>query len=196
MYAGISGYRGASGTAYLFVSTNNGSNWTNVTTHLPSGCDFCRVTADPTQKGVAHLAVLSGSEHVLKTTDYGSSWTALSSTSNGFDDNPPQIMCVDSLNGYILAGTYWGLYLSTDDGSTWSKFSSGLPNAVVDDIAIQYSHGRAADWQPRQRCVGVLPSGLLAFRAGGFVHDSPVEPGDRIKVVDAVGGAKRRVIDY
>ena len=139
MYAGISGYRGASGTAYLFVSTNNGSNWTNVTTHLPSGCDFCRVTADPTQKGVAYLAVLSGSEHVLKTTDYGSSWTALSSTSNGFDDVPTKIMCVDSLNGYILAGTYWGVYLSTDDGSTWSKFSSGLPNAVVDDIAIQYS---------------------------------------------------------
>ena len=139
MYAGISGYRGADVSAYLYVSTNSGSQWTNVTGDLPTGCNFCRVTVDPVQKGRAYLAVLSGAEHVLRTTNYGSTWTALSSTSNGFDDVPTKIICVDSLTGYILAGTYCGVYISTDDGSTWYKFSSGLPNAVVDDIAIQYS---------------------------------------------------------
>lgn len=169
IYAGLSGYRGASGTAYLFVSTNGGSSWTNVTSKLPTSCDFCRVTADPTHSGSAYLAVLSGSAHVLKTTDRGQTWTAISSTLTGFDDVPTKIICVDSLTGYIYGGTYSGVYLSTDDGTSWSKFTSGLPDAVVDDIAIQYSshnlrvgtHGRGT-WQLALSDVS-LPAQLLNY---------------------------------
>ena len=155
IYAGISGYRGAADSSFLFVTTNGGTAWTNVTGHLPGGTDFARVTADPKTKGTAYLAVLSGtSNHVLRTTDYGNTWTGLDSPSNGFANVPTKVIAVDSTDGYIYAGTYWGVYLSTDNGSDWTKFGTGLPNAVVDEIAIQYSthtlrvgtHGRGA-WQ-------------------------------------------------
>jgi photosystem II stability/assembly factor-like uncharacterized protein len=158
LYAGISGYRGAADTAYLFVSTNSGASWTDITSKLPSGTNFARVTADPTHKGWAYLAVLVGNNssisHVLKTTDYGATWTGIASTNNGFDNVPTKVVYVDSTDGYIYAGTYSGVYRSTDNGASWSKFGTGLPNAVVDDIAIQYSthelrvatHGRGI-WQ-------------------------------------------------
>ncbi len=155
VYAGISGYRGAADTSYLYVSTDGGSSWTDITHNLPPGTNFARITADPTHKGTAYLAVLVGiTSHVLRTTDYGNTWVGLDSTGNGFANNPTKIIAVDSLTGYIYAGTYAGVYRSTDDGATWGLFGSGLPNSVVDGMAIQYSsdvlrvatHGRGA-WQ-------------------------------------------------
>ncbi|MGO9480454.1 MAG: T9SS type A sorting domain-containing protein [Candidatus Kryptoniota bacterium] len=184
LYAGISGYRGAPDTSYLYVSTNSGASWSNITDKLPSGTNFCRVTADPTQKGVAYLAVLVGAPYqVLRTTDYGSTWTGIASTSNGFDDVPTKVVCVDSSNGYIYAGTYWGVYRSTDKGTSWSRFGSGLPDAVVDDIAIQYStqnlrvatHGRGA-WQVDLITGVASPSSVPETFAVGQNYPNPFNP--------------------
>ncbi len=188
IYAGLSGYRGASDTAFVFVSTNAGNSWNNVTARLPAGTNFSRVTADPTHKGVAYLAVLVGAQgandsHVLRTTDYGNTWTQLDSTGNGFDAVPTKIICVDSTSGYIYAGTYWGVYRSTDNGASWSKFGSGLPNAVVDDIAIQYpthalrvaTHGRGA-WQVDITTGIATPSSMPTTFALNQNYPNPFNP--------------------
>ena len=155
IYAGISGYRGAADSAFLYISTDAGSSWNNITANLPSGTNFGRVTADPSHKGMAYLAVLSGiTSHVLRTTDYGSTWVGLDSTGNGFANVPTKVITVDSATGNIYAGTYAGVYRSTDNGANWAQFGTGLPNSVVDGMVIQYSsnvlrvgtHGRGA-WQ-------------------------------------------------
>ncbi len=154
IYAGISGYRGAADTSYLYVTTDAGNNWTNVTANLPANSDFARVTADPTHKGMAYVAGLVGPYHVLRTTDYGATWTGLDSSGNGYDSVPTKIITVDSVTGYIYAGTYAGVFRSTDNGANWAQFGTGLPNSVVDGMVVQYSsdvlrvgtHGRGA-WQ-------------------------------------------------
>ncbi len=156
IYAGMSGYRGADNpdSAFLFVTTDGGSNWTNVTGNLPRGTDFARVTADPSHRGTAYLAVLLGNSNVFRTTDFGSTWEPLDSTGNGFGGVPTKIITVDSTNGYIYAGTYAGVYRSINNGASWQKYGIGLPNSVVDGMAMQYSsdmlrvgtHGRGA-WQ-------------------------------------------------
>ncbi|HEY9165667.1 MAG TPA: T9SS type A sorting domain-containing protein [Candidatus Kryptonia bacterium] len=153
LYAGISGYRGGDAGSFLYVSQDSGKTWMDITINGDSTNDFARVTADPTQKGVAYLAMLQSPE-VMKTTNYGTSWTPIGSTSNGFNGEPAKYICVDSTTGYIYAGTYDGVYITTNGGGTWSKLGTGLPNAVVDDIAIQYAthslrvatHGRGG-WE-------------------------------------------------
>ncbi len=188
IYAGISGYRGAADTAFLFITTNGGSSWNNISSNLPKNADFARVTADPTHKGVAYVAVLSGiANHVLRTTDYGNTWTGLDSPSNGFDNVPTKVISVDSTSGYIYAGTYWGIYRSTDNGATWARFGSGLPDAVVDDIAIQYStdalrvgtHGRGA-WQIDLITGIASPSGTPLTFAVNQNYPNPFNPSTSI----------------
>jgi photosystem II stability/assembly factor-like uncharacterized protein len=154
IYAGISGYRGGSGSNFLYVSTDSGKTWSDITVNRDTTADFARITADPKIKGVAYLAMLH-SPFVMKTTDYGNTWIPLTSGTNGFGNQAlAKVVCIDSVTGNIYVGTYQGVYFSNDTGITWSRLGNGLPNAVVDDIAIQYSahslrvatHGRGV-WQ-------------------------------------------------
>lgn len=182
IYAGISGYRGAADTAFLFITTDGGGSWNNVSSNLPNGTDFARVTADPRQKGVAYLAVLTGTPRVLETTDYGATWNTLATAAN-FANAPAKVISVDSTDGYIYVGTYAGVYVSTNKGGTWSEFGTGLPNAVVDDIAIQYSthtlrvgtHGRGA-WQVDITTGIASPSGEPYTFAVNQNYPNPFNP--------------------
>lgn len=150
IYAGISGYRGGYGSNFLYVSKDSGKTWTDITINQDTTADFARVTADPKNKGVAYVAMLK-LPFVMKTTDYGQSWVPLTTSNNGFGSHAlAKVICIDSTTGYIYVGTYQGIYFSRDGGSSWSRLGSGLPNVVVDDIAIQYpdhslriaTHGR------------------------------------------------------
>ncbi len=210
LYAGISGYRGGNTPTsdHLFVSRDGGTTWTDITSNLPDSTDFCQVTADPTRKGVAYLAVLVGagvtsSPHVLRTTDYGVSWTGLGSTTSGFPPVPTKVVRVDSLTGDLYAGTYEGVYRSTDNGATWVEFGTGLPNAVVDGMAIRYSthtllvgtHGRGA-WQINELTGVALPAEVPATFAVNQNYPNPFNPTTVISYrVPAAGLVTLRVYD-
>jgi hypothetical protein len=43
---------------------------------------------------------------------------------------------IDPLTSYIYAGTAGGLYISKDNGNSWSIIGNGLPNIGIESIAI------------------------------------------------------------
>ncbi len=189
VYAGLSGYRGAADTSYLFISTDAGNSWNNLTGKLTSGTDFARITADPTHKGTVYIANLVGlTSHVLRSTDYGQTWTGLDSTGNGFANVPAKVIAIDSLTGNIFVGTYQGLYRSTDNGATWSLFGTGLPNSVIDAIAIQYAsdvlrvgtHGRGA-WQVNMLTGIASPAVSPTTFALGQNYPNPFNPSTTVR---------------
>jgi hypothetical protein len=61
-------------------------------------------------------------------TDDGMNWTQISSTDSDID-----VLSIVMVNSKILAGTWDGLYLSTDGGTTWN---AALPTGIPADIAI------------------------------------------------------------
>lgn len=74
--------------------------------------------------------------YVLKSSDAGRSWTAISS-------NLPERGSVYALaedhvqRNLLFAGTEFGVFASVDGGAHWKQLKAGLPTVAVRDIAIQ-----------------------------------------------------------
>jgi ligand-binding sensor domain-containing protein len=39
-------------------------------------------------------------------------------------------------NGELIAGTDFGVYVSKDNGTNWSRLGANLPNVVVDQLTV------------------------------------------------------------
>lgn len=119
---GTNGINLFAGTANgIFISTNNGVNWTKINTGLPADSMFIKSIA------------IEGST-ILALTNY---FTAILSTDNGvhwnnatwFTSSPdPDINSVLLYGVNILIATYNGIYLSSNNGKSWTQINLGLPN--------------------------------------------------------------------
>ncbi len=85
---------------------------------------------DPNDDSILY-AVFSGfgSNHVYKTIDGGSNWTAID---DGIPDVPANTILIDPLNPEdIYLGNDLGVYYSENGGINWEMFSDELPEAVM-----------------------------------------------------------------
>jgi len=128
----------------VHVTLNGGESWENVTpaSIAPGGRVDC-VEPSPHKEGKAYVAILRyqlGDWHpyIYKTTDYGKSWTLLTTGENGIPaDYPTRVVREDpDVEGLLYAGTEFGLFLSMDDGHSWKSFQQNLPVTPVTDIKI------------------------------------------------------------
>ncbi|MHB1688060.1 MAG: T9SS type A sorting domain-containing protein [Ignavibacteriaceae bacterium] len=112
-----------SGGGGIFLSTNNGTSWTEVDSGL-------------TNLGVSSLIVNGGNifagsygDGVLLSTNNGKTWavTALDS----------QYVWSLAVSGSTLfAGTQNGVFLSSNNGSSWTQVNSGLTSFIVNSITV------------------------------------------------------------
>ena len=106
----------------ILVSTNNGANWTTV---FVAG----RYTYVPSliSSGSNIFAGTSGlSSGVFQSSNNGTTWVLDDSTFVG--GGGIRALAVSSTN--LFAGTYFGVYLSTNNGLSWSPVNNGLPDYV------------------------------------------------------------------
>jgi hypothetical protein len=141
----------------VWVTTDEGGTWTDLTANLPpsaKGLWMGRIDASWHDPKVAYLAVethRSGKYGALafRTADMGRTWQSISG------DLPPhgpvKVVREDPKNPDLLfAGTEFGLFVTTDRGTHWTRLGE-LPTVAVDDIAIQQrerdlvvaTHGRS-----------------------------------------------------
>lgn len=122
----------------VWVTTNGGTSWARVDAGLPDRW-ITRVAVDPTAADVSYVTV-SGFRweeplpHVFRSTDFGASWTDISSN---LPEAPVNDIVVDPQSSSVLyVATDFGVYWSTDLGGSWSMLGSGLPNVVVNDLEL------------------------------------------------------------
>ena len=124
--------------ANVWVTTNGGANWTRVDGALPERW-VTRVAVDPGDATVSYVTI-SGFRwddplpHVFRSTDFGASWTDISS-------NLPEVPANDIVPDPQSPSTLWlatdfGVYRTTDVGASWSAVGTGLPNVVVTDLEL------------------------------------------------------------
>ena len=127
------------------VTTDGGKTWNNVTPNLigvPANTWVYHIEASVHGKGTAY-AVFDGhtrgdfNTYVLKTTDFGKTWTNIVSDAiekNAFARNIQEDYENENL---LFLGTEFGLYITIDGGQNWSKFTNNMPSVAVHFIDLQ-----------------------------------------------------------
>lgn len=129
----------------VHVTKDGGKNWSEVTpSSLPPLGRVQTIEASPHRSEKAYVAVyryLLGDfkPYIYKTENFGESWELLTDGNNGIPiDFPTRVIREDPRQeGLLYAGTEFGLFISNDDGQSWSPFQKNLPVTPVTDIAVK-----------------------------------------------------------
>jgi photosystem II stability/assembly factor-like uncharacterized protein len=134
------GVLGNSGNAWF--TTDAGATWSNkVLTALVPGWPGFNATlayADNQTMYVGNEAAVGTVQRAIKSTDGGSTWTNINgSGTNALPPVPINKLIVSTRDGSgktVYAATWIGVYETTDGGTSWHLFGSGLPTVNVSDL--------------------------------------------------------------
>jgi len=126
----------------LHLTRDGGESWEDVTPpDAPKMLMWNSIDVHPTQPGGAYVAgtlYKTGdfAPYLYKTTDYGETWEAIV---DGIDPaHFTRVVRADpGRPGLLYAGTEYGMYLSFDDGASWSPFQLNLPEVPITDLQVR-----------------------------------------------------------
>ncbi|MEQ9404677.1 MAG: glycosyl hydrolase [Cyclobacteriaceae bacterium] len=133
----------------IHVTKDGGASWENVTpAGMPEWTMINSVEIDPFNKGGLYVAgtrykLGDFAPYLYKTEDYGKTWKKITSGIRGEDFT--RVLRADPVRkGLLYAGTEAGMYISFDDGSSWSAFQMNLPIVPITDLALKKNNLIAA----------------------------------------------------
>jgi photosystem II stability/assembly factor-like uncharacterized protein len=133
----------------IHVTQDGGKSWTDVTSaSMPKYLMFNSVEPsrhDPAVCYVAGTMYKSGDylPYLFKTSDYGKTWKKI--VSGIPEDYFTRVVREDEvIKGLLYAGTERGMFISYDDGETWTSFQMNLPIVPVTDLALKNNNLIAA----------------------------------------------------
>lgn len=126
----------------IHLTRDGGANWENITpAQMPKWLMINSIEPSPFDPAVCYVAgtlYKTGDfqPYLYKTADYGKTWKKIT---NGIDNEHfTRVLRADpSKKGLLYAGTETGMYISFDDGSSWSPFQMNLPIVPITDLAIK-----------------------------------------------------------
>jgi len=140
----------------IHITKDGGETWENITPPKklsPKLNMINSIDPSPFKKGKAYIAATSYkfgdyTPYLYKTEDYGKTWSLIT---DGINSNyyTRVIRSDKKREGLLYAGTEWGMYISFDDGNSWSKFQLNLPITSIRDLAVKdndlvvATHGRS-----------------------------------------------------
>jgi photosystem II stability/assembly factor-like uncharacterized protein len=145
----------------VHVSRNGGVSWTNVTPAILKEREWARISiieASHFNAGTAYVAANrfqmdDQQPYLFKTTDFGKTWMRIdaSGAAHGIPATEfTRVIREDEVRpGLLFAGTERGIYVSLDDGGSWTSLRRNLPIVPVHDLTIKEgdliaaTHGRS-----------------------------------------------------
>ena len=138
----------------VHITRDGGQHWANVTSkEFGEWSLVSLIEASPHAGGMAYVAVDRHKlddyrPYIFKTTDYGKSWTKI--TSGLPDTGYAHTVREDpKRKGLLFAGTENGIYVSFDDGGHWQSLKLNLPTTPIHDLTVKNddlivaTHGRS-----------------------------------------------------
>jgi hypothetical protein len=130
----------------VHLTRDGGTTWTNVTANVPGLPKWSTISNIEPSKYDAGTAYMSVDAHLIndrdpyiyRTTDYGRTWTRISSDIPKSVFSYVHVVRQDPVRkGMLYAGTENALYVSLNDGASWMEINGSLPHAPVSWIEIQ-----------------------------------------------------------
>ncbi|MCL4538110.1 MAG: T9SS type A sorting domain-containing protein [Bacteroidetes bacterium] len=129
---GDKGIFGGNHTHGIFVSTNNGVNWSETGSGLSD--TFIGALAE----SGGEIFAGTGGGAVLLSTDNGVNWNAVSSVTAGVSMYEYGFAASGE---NLFVGTWTsGVYFTSDDGATWAQINEGLPSDLVNALLVSGSN--------------------------------------------------------
>ncbi len=133
----------------IHVTRDGGKSWTNVTPiDMPQWTMVNCIEPDPFIDGGCYFAATSYklgdfAPYIYKTEDYGKTWKKIITGIKA--EHFTRVVRADPIRkGLLYAGTETGMYISMDDGLSWSPFQLNLPIVPITDLAIKNNNLIAA----------------------------------------------------
>jgi photosystem II stability/assembly factor-like uncharacterized protein len=128
----------------VWRTRDSGKTWKNVTPKdLPPGGRVHTIEDSPHRPGSAYVSVYrlylnDFKPYLYMTNDYGATWTLLTDGTNGIPaDHPMHVVREDpKVPGLLYAGTWFGFFVSFDQGKHWQPLQQNLPATPITDIKV------------------------------------------------------------
>ena len=122
----------------MYVTTDAGSSWTEITAGLPDTLYFTSTDVSQTNANTAYVSMAGfvAGEKVYKTADAGLTWQNISYNLPNIPVN-----CIKTVPGsnQVMVATDLGIYVLDEASSMWISESAGLPNVICTDIEFNES---------------------------------------------------------
>tara|TARA_B100000767_G_scaffold212526_1_gene199765 strand:+ start:5316 stop:8450 length:3135 start_codon:yes stop_codon:yes gene_type:complete len=126
----------------IHITQDGGENWKNITPNqLPEWTMINSVEPSPFDPGTCYVAgtrykLGDYAPYLYKTNDYGATWKKITN-GIGKEDFTRVVRADPNKKGMLYAGTENGIYVSYDEGNSWSSFQKNLPLVPVTDLALK-----------------------------------------------------------
>jgi photosystem II stability/assembly factor-like uncharacterized protein len=137
----------------LYVTTDDGQHWTNVSGKVPEWSTISIIDPSPHEGSSAYVAVDRHrlddfKPYIYKTTDLGKTWSLIV---NGIPEGAyvHAVREDPKRKGLLYAGTETGVFFSIDDGAHWQRLQLNLPVSPIHDLVVKdddlvvATHGRS-----------------------------------------------------
>ncbi len=128
------------------LTRDNGVTWTNLTRNiagLPVWGSVRSLVPSRHVSGTTYITVDAHQENnrdpfVFRTTDYGKTWTAITTGLPRDMLSYAKVIAEDPVrNGLLYLGTESAIYVSFNGGDSWQPLQNNLPHAPVSGIVVQ-----------------------------------------------------------
>jgi photosystem II stability/assembly factor-like uncharacterized protein len=121
----------------VYLSWNRGDNWTQIATWTGVGNNAHSFYVNPNDTNIWLAAVESSPDKVIRSTNYGQTWTAVHSA-NFSNYGQPLEQDQNNPNTYYFAPDNGGFWKSTNMGANWTEISGNYPFRSPCDVLVMW----------------------------------------------------------